>query len=312
MPVSKAVDGSKDTSTQYGEFGKDNVAKSAYLEVDLGEVASIDRINMVRYYNDGRTYRNTTIVLSEDETFDAKDTVVYNSDAENLNGFGKGSDAAYAESGAGRSFDVKEDTRARFARVYMNGQNDTDKTTNHVVELEVMGTRDVRLNDPYGVAALDALIARGKAAVESGSYTEESVKALEAPLAAAKELSAKVHKEIEAQQFSLTFGEFNAVKSDLQSALAALELKPGAPEPQPPVDPNPPVDPEPEQPGNPDGGQDGGPVKPGPEQPKPGAGGQSDSSLPTTGDSTLFVVAGAALVGAGIFGIGLYLKRRGC
>ena len=235
MPVTKAVDGVKNTSQQYGEFGSDNKAESSYLQVDLGAVENVTSINLVRYYQDGRIYPNTTIVLSEDKNFDENDTVVYNSDAENKNGFGAGKDQAYAETSAGKTFDVKAGTQARYVRVYMNGNKRSDGTgnTNHIVELEVMGPEKVTVGDPFGIDALDALIARGKTAVENADkYTPESIDALKTKLAAAETLAEKVRKEIESGKFTTTYGEFNTVRDELQTALNNLV----AAEPEPGVD----------------------------------------------------------------------------
>lgn len=226
MPLENAVDGVKDTSTKYGEFGADGRSESSYLQVDLGSVVDVSGINLVRYYMDGRTYANTTIVLSEDEKFDSSDTVVYNADADDKNGFGAGKDDPYPETSEGRSFRV-DDARARYVRVYMSGSN--KGTTNHVVELEVMGIRAI---EPYGIDKLDGLIARGETALENSElYTPESLDALKPVLDRAKDLSARLHKEIEDQSFTVTFGEFDAMCSELSAALSCLQLDAGEPDP---------------------------------------------------------------------------------
>ncbi|WP_195419954.1 discoidin domain-containing protein, partial [Collinsella sp. D33t1_170424_A12] len=235
MPINKAVDGVKNTTQQYGEFGDDNRAESSYLQVDLGAVQNVTSINLYRYYQDSRTYPNTTIVLSKDKTFDENDVIVYNSDAENKNGFGAGKDQAYAETSAGKTFEVKAGTQARYVRVYMNGNQRANATgnTNHIVELEVMGPEKVTLDDPFGIDGLEALIARGKTAVENaGKYTPESIDALKTKLAAAETLAEKVRKEIESGKFETTYGEFNTTRDELQAALNNLVTA----EPEPEVD----------------------------------------------------------------------------
>ena len=228
-PASMAVDGIKNNTDNYAEFGSDSKTDASYLQVDLGEVRDVTSINMVRYFGDGRTYPNTTIVLSTDETFDKSDVVVYNSDSGDKNGFGAGKDQAYAETASGHSFDVKAGTKARYVRVYMSGQNQQNKNTNHIVELEVMGPDKVTLGDPFGLDVLDALIARGRTAVENADkYTPESIDALKTKLAAAEKVAEKVRKEIESGKFTTTYGEFTEVRDGLQNALNSLvEAAPG-------------------------------------------------------------------------------------
>lgn len=357
-PASMAVDGEKGSSAMYGEFGHDDRAESSYLQVDLGAIEDVTGINLVRFYSDGRTYPNTTIVLSEDETFDADDTIVYNSDADNKNGFGKGEDEAYAETAEGKSFDVARGTKARYVRVYMNGNTRPGHTgnTNHVVELEVMGPEQQTLGDPFGIEKLDAIIAQAKTALENkDSYTADSVAQLETALKSAEEFAAKVRAEIEAGTFETTYGEFDAACDALQKAIDALELaKPEsqqehtvtfdygyegvAPESVTVVDgkavtkPNDPIragyvfkgwtlngkvydfsaavtgditlvaqwekagSTNPDDPSKPGSGTT--------EPSKPGTG------LPGTGDSTLLMVGGIAIVGIGIAAAGLALAKH--
>lgn len=293
-PVDMAVDGKKDSTDNYGEFGADNKAESSYLQVDLGDVYDVTKLHLVRYFGDGRTYPNTTIVLSEDDTFYASDTVAYNSDAENKNGFGKGTDQAYAESKEGRDFDAKG-AKARYVRVYMNGREQNKGTTNHVVELEVFAPQKVDLGDPYGVDSLDALIARAEAAVkDADAYTQASLDKVKEALEVARPLSEKLHKEIETGKFTVSFGEFDAACSALRNALNCLEEIPGVD--LTPIGPSEPVPGKPSVPGT----GDAKPQNPG----KPSVNG----GLPQTGDPSAVVAFGTAAVA--MIGMGAALKKR--
>lgn len=230
-PVGMGVDGVKNTTDNYAEFGANDRTDSSYLQVDLGDVYDVAQINLVRYFGDGRTYPNTTIVMSEDDSFDTKDAVVYNSDADNMNGFGKGEDTAYPETDKGRSFDAKG-AKARYVRVYMSGQHKENKNTNHIVELEVMVRKDQGAFDPFGIETLDALIARGETTVANADkYTAESIADVKAALDAAKPVADKVRAEIAAGSFTVTHGEFNAACDALRNALNCVQPKPEQPKP---------------------------------------------------------------------------------
>ena len=137
-PAAMAVDGVKnDTNRNYCDFGTDNNRQSIYLQVDLGSVDLISQINLWRYWGDGRTYNATVIAVSENEDF-SNPIVVYNSDKNNVHGFGAGSDELYAESAEGKHIESDKLVKGQFVRVYTYGVNGT-ATTNHIVELEVMG-----------------------------------------------------------------------------------------------------------------------------------------------------------------------------
>ena len=175
-PMSQAVDGTKNNSN-YGEFGADNRNESSYLEVDLGEVRNISKINLYRYWQDGRTYNGTVIVLSETADFTENTTTVYNSDKENFHNLGVGTDDTYAESADGKTIEV-DSVNARYVRVYMHGTG--SGTTNHVVELEVIGTES-GLEADYTVvnAALDAASSLTKTDYKDFSAVEAAVAAVE-------------------------------------------------------------------------------------------------------------------------------------
>ena len=242
--INRVTDG-KLFDGDYAIFGKDGANEPAYLQIDLGEGANIDSVTLWRYKD--YTYADTALVVSNDPKFSeikAEDVLYYTHSNENEKDvFKLGVDAKdgtlYQETEEGKELFKSNGSsiKARYIRLYGNGKMDNGTATqgdNHIYELQVMGTRDGYLGDPYGVDALDALIQRGDAAMkDKAGYTDESIKELEEALAPAKELSEKVHKQIEAQEFETTYGEFNAVRDALQVALGCLELKPVEPGPGP-------------------------------------------------------------------------------
>ena len=87
-PAAMAVDGIIDATGEanYCELGKDGDKTAMYLQIDLGGLYDLSRVNMWRYWKDGRTYDATVITTSESGDFtDA--AVIYNSDKSNVHGF---------------------------------------------------------------------------------------------------------------------------------------------------------------------------------------------------------------------------------
>ena len=94
--------------------------QSRYIEIDLGSTYEVAKLNMTRYFKDSRTYGATVIALSETADF-ANQSIVYNSDTNNVHGLGAGNDATYAETSNGKDFVLDSVTNARYIRVYVNG-----------------------------------------------------------------------------------------------------------------------------------------------------------------------------------------------
>lgn len=204
-PMSMTVDGTKGINN-YGEFGADSRSESSYLEVDLGEVRSVSKINLYRYWEDSRTYNGTVISLSETADF-AEKKIVYNSDKENFHNLGAGTDNTYAESEAGKTITLTEPASARYVRVYMHGSD--RGTTNHVVELEVIGTQPIPDAD---YTAVDAAIKTAE------SLKAENYKDFSAVTAA---VAAVVRDKDATEQLAV-----NKMAEDIFKAIAELERTP--------------------------------------------------------------------------------------
>ena len=235
-PMSMVVDGNKaDTNGNYGEFGADDKAESSYMQIDLGEVCDVDTLNLYRYWNQNRVYDPSVILVAEKEA-DFKDgtaTVVYNADKEKIHGlndkyYTEVKDETYEETAQGKSWNLTENTKASFVRVYMHGvKNGGD--TNHIVEMEVIGTRP----DKEEVPAVDLtkLIERLTvlAAVDTSNATTDSAAAFKALVKEGYDLvasGAKTQGEVDAMLKKLEGAENKLVDTNaLKKAIADAEKK---------------------------------------------------------------------------------------
>ena len=147
-PLTMAVDGVIETNNYADIAIKENdveIRGSAYIQVDLGQDYDVDKLSLYRYWEDGRTYDATVIVLAKNEADfgTAAQTIVYNSDTENVHGLGEGSDDKYVELSSGRTWILDEAAEARYIRVYVNGNNNKTANTNHIVELQAWAYAEV-------------------------------------------------------------------------------------------------------------------------------------------------------------------------
>lgn len=213
--MSHITNGDKSTDL-FGVFGADKKTESSYMQIDLGDIREVTSVNLWRYFKDGRTYRDTVVALSDDEAFTKDDAILSNSDADNVHKLGAGKDKAYAETESGKSFAAPKGTKARYVRVYMRGQDD-EKTTNHVVELEVIG-RDLPAEQgaEINTSVLYKRIDEVRATIESGKYTAESVQKVMDKLEAA-ELVADCPKD--EAQVKAALKSLEGIESLLKKAL---------------------------------------------------------------------------------------------
>ena len=221
-PMKIAVDGVHTDLNSYADFGATNNADSnrSYAEFDLGGTYELEPVTdetvgaytarLWRYYGDKRTYNATVIVASEKGTFAEGDrTVLYNSDAQNIHGFGNGTDALYAESEQGLIVNAGAGTKASKVRIYMRSSNKGG--TNHIIEFELMGRKlDLTYN-----TELEQAIAELSKKVESGLYTTQSTVAARAAIENAR------RKLINGADVEATM----ALKTQLEAAEKKLRVK---------------------------------------------------------------------------------------
>ncbi|MDQ6422143.1 cohesin domain-containing protein [Paenibacillus sp. LHD-117] len=128
------TDGVKNTSAYSEDYPNGNGLQ--WIQLDLGKSFNLSEINIWRYWNDGRTYRDLIVRLSDHSDFSGEVTTVFNNDTNNSAGFGIGADREYVETSAGKSIRF-ETAAARYVRIYSGGS--TANANNHFVEVEVMG-----------------------------------------------------------------------------------------------------------------------------------------------------------------------------
>lgn len=163
--MGRLTDGIKDCTAGYYEF---SAATPQYVTIDLGAVYDVTEVRLWRYWNGGRYYKDTVIVLSETDnlTPNFDNYVLYNADYTNRFGYGAGRDIAYLETQEGMSFRVTYYSdrplhSARYVRVYMNG-NSVD-AYNHISELAVYARN--RQNIAAGKPILESAASGQDAAV---------------------------------------------------------------------------------------------------------------------------------------------------
>ena len=235
-PMSMAVDGNKtDYANNYAEFGADGRDESSYMQVDLGAVCDVDALSLYRYWGDKRTYKDTVVAVAEkeEEFKNKKATIVYNADETNAHGLNTDGQSEfndeYEESAEGKTWTLPADTKARFVRVYMKGRANSTTTTNHVVELEVYGTKPEEGETP-GVD-ITALIERLSvlSAVDTSNATTDSAAAFNALLKEGYDLvatGAQTQEEVAAMIKKLEGAEAKLVDaSALRTAIADAEKK---------------------------------------------------------------------------------------
>ncbi len=104
-----------------------------WAQVDLGQSRSISAVNVRHYYDDGRTYRDVIIQVSNDPTFSSGVVTLFNNDSDNSAGQGSGTSAEYSETSAGKTVRFTP-LSARYVRSWINGS--TANPSGHFVEIE--------------------------------------------------------------------------------------------------------------------------------------------------------------------------------
>lgn len=108
-----------------------------WVQVDLGASRALHAILVWHYHSQARVYRDVIVQVSDDPTFKAGVTTVYNNDHDNSSKLGAGKDKEYIEVAEGRLIDPKG-VKGRYVRLYSNGNTTND--LNHYVEVEVYGS----------------------------------------------------------------------------------------------------------------------------------------------------------------------------
>lgn len=107
-----------------------------HITIDLGAVQEIYAVLVWHYHKQARVYFDVVVQVADDPDFITNIRTFFNNDHDNSSGLGIGSDAHYVETSEGRLIDAKG-TRARYVRLYSNGNSSND--LNHYIEVEVFG-----------------------------------------------------------------------------------------------------------------------------------------------------------------------------
>jgi hypothetical protein len=130
--LKQATDGEKEAG-QYVELG-DGLQ---WIQIDLQKQAEIFAIVLWHRHDDYIAIKDVIIHLSDDQKFKKNVFSVFNNDHDNSAGFGVGTGMTWESTFEGRTFVLEKPVKARYIRLYSNGN--TNNNTNSYVEVEVYG-----------------------------------------------------------------------------------------------------------------------------------------------------------------------------
>jgi hypothetical protein len=136
MPAAGEVDYVTDGDKEASDFGHLELRPgSEWVQVDLGQKATIYAVLVWHNHAEARVYRDVIIQISDDPDFlDAQ--TVFNNDYDNSSGIGIGRDKGYVETAEGKLVDCKG-VEGRYVRLYSKGNHIDPR--NHYTEVEVFG-----------------------------------------------------------------------------------------------------------------------------------------------------------------------------
>lgn len=123
-----------------GKLGR-NVTTGAgphFLQVDLGGVRKLGKLQLWNHFGDRRSYRGVIVQVSSSGDFGSDGVTLFNNDAGNLAGQGAGSDPLYYETAKGLTINFPA-TPARYIRCWLNGNS--LNSYNHWVQLKAYEAR---------------------------------------------------------------------------------------------------------------------------------------------------------------------------
>jgi hypothetical protein len=131
--LEQATDGDKKgTEGSFVELGPG----LQHVTIDLGAPHEVYAILFWHFHKAARAYLDVVVQVADDAELTQNVRTVFNNDHDNSAGLGAGKDMNYVETAEGKLVDAGG-SRARFVRLYSNGNNAND--LNHYVEVEVFG-----------------------------------------------------------------------------------------------------------------------------------------------------------------------------
>lgn len=108
-----------------------------WVQIDLAKQSEIFAVAIWHYHSQERAYNDVIVQLSDDPEFKTGVTTIFNADHDNSSKLGAGKDKAWIETNEGKLIVVDPAVKARYVRLYSNG-NSTNET-NAYIEVEVFG-----------------------------------------------------------------------------------------------------------------------------------------------------------------------------
>jgi hypothetical protein len=105
-----------------------------WVQFDLGGPQETYAIVVWHAFDTSKIYRSVIVQVADDADFTDNVRTLFNNDRENSAGLGVGADRQYFESNGGKIIDAKG-ARARFVRLYSNGNSDS--RMNEYTEVEI-------------------------------------------------------------------------------------------------------------------------------------------------------------------------------
>lgn len=131
--IEMITDGDKETADgSYVELGP----FLQRITIDLEAMYEIYAVAIWHFHQQPQVYFDVIVQVSDDSDFITNVRTLFNNDTNNSAGVGSGTDMHYVETHKGELIDAKG-TKARYVRLYSNGNNNND--LNHYVEVEVYG-----------------------------------------------------------------------------------------------------------------------------------------------------------------------------
>jgi hypothetical protein len=108
-----------------------------HVTIDLGAKQEIYAIVVWHYHKQPCVYFDVVAQVADDADFITNVKTVFNNDADNSAGLGVGKNMHYTETAEGKLIDCMPGVRARYVRLYSNGNTSND--LNHYIEVDVYG-----------------------------------------------------------------------------------------------------------------------------------------------------------------------------
>lgn len=112
-----------------------------WVQIDLEQEYDLYAILVWHFHEGKRVYFDVVVQAGNEPNFKTGVTTLYNNDYDNSSGLGVGKDKEYIENNKGRLIPIPKGIRARYVRLYSNGN--TANELNNYVDVEVFGKQIV-------------------------------------------------------------------------------------------------------------------------------------------------------------------------